>query len=1046
MSNKTNLIRVEDDNFTFENESITRIDHSNVIEPGRHWFCQQAVEGIYAKWEDKEFSFNEGLMYLITNIIFFDGKLHSVELLDDPSSSTYKGILTLPVLLENFEAVSEDVARAFRQKQIQDIQQQAADVQREMAEAQANPALLEAEVAAGLAAWEEELARKRAQSSDEPAPVRANLPALTKTGQFNVAGALNNRISSLDLAEFRHMAQREGKIAEIRGKWLQKKAEHLTSILSGMAPFYSEYAAVGLAAAHEGMARVTEVEKGLRSLHLYTGEGVSVVQVAEGEPAPYSEPLTIFQRKLFMDEEFSVWDDVDRMFDMSDSSLFMTALNENESLRQQLIPAARGVVAMAVRRSNVDYDTKTLMDAFEAAERNRENKALFLLVRNGGNWYTVHSKEPSHELSPRLFPTRNEMNEIFQGYDGERIDFTDLRFTNRTQEFDAKSLAYKRFLILACGLDHRSKIFGDFYPEQEALSFISMDFQRKYMRFVADDDSDVMLGDNIAPVHELIAQNHAQLAAGCRVIVFSKSLLAEREACPGAYNNGSVGKGGRHYSRMVKAVNKVMVLTVRRDKTDLVVSLPVERLNKLVQHGWNKLSPVVRPNFFVRVALNKLTSANLGYLITDTLRSEELRPYIYSRAQRAHHLDYIYGFKLAINHLKVEEALNESALAHLTAEAKVKYGLDLASAQMAAVSAAQGWRVRNPDANALPSESSTEYPNLDAELAEAAYAFTHALPQVKAHVASLGGKVVRIMRGKKGQLIAYYEQPDAEKDLRITRWEWAGRRTYTAAGKPTKDEHQTVWLTAGRIVGETEVYGCESAVKHRWPGDASGLALRKTKLDLVADMAEVLVGAFKGEREGVSDRAWLALTAVNAEAIKGRYERSDAISRDKRVLLPVAVDTATNILIGIRIPVYDVLYHYGSDAQRAALLEKGYTLPKPLKNSEGKVIPYEGPYMALHASKWFYLSQFTGPVGNDVSLSGFADFELYAPDAKYPNILDTHMNFVLRNSPETAPKRKFPMSSHTTYLTGPEIWMPPAFRTENGEATLSKYFPGLMTA
>jgi hypothetical protein len=1027
-----------------DDEAITRIDRSGIIEPGTHWSCRQDVQGIDANWENHKFSFDAGLMYLLTNLVFFDGKLHSVHLLDDPSSGTRTGILTLPLLLEHFEPVTEAAAKAFRQKQIQAVQDRAADVQKEMAESQTNPAMLDGVVAEGLAQWERELAARNRRDDDDEEEPRAQLPTLTTNGQFNLAGAVNHRISSTDIAVFRHMAQREGKIAEIKGKWLQKKAEQLTEVLKGLAPFYSEFASVGIARAHEGLARVKDVEKGLRSLNLYTGDGVTVVKVAEGASAPASEPLTIYQRKLFMDEEFAVWDDVDRMFDAANSSQFFEALGKNEALRQQLIPAQRGVVAMAVRRNDVKYDAKTIGEILEAVGRNRENKALFLLVRDGENWYQVFSEEPSHELSPRLFPTRNEMDDIFVGFDGERIDFTDLRFTNRTNEFDAKSLAYKRFLILACGLDHRSKLFGDFYPEHEALSFISMDFQRNYMRFVADDDSDLMLGDNVSSVYELISHNHAQLAPGSRVLVFSRDILAERDACPGAYNNGTYIRGsGTHYDRMVRAVHKTMLLTVRRDKDDLVVLLPVERKNTEVRRGWSGYEPIKRSHFSVRVALNKLKESRLGYLITDTLRADELRPYIYSRAQRAHHIDYIYGFKLAMQLLREEEAVNAPVMANLEAEAKVRFGLAPAAAAIAATTAAQSWRLKNVDAETLPTPGSVEYAALDFELAEAAYAFTHAIPLVQKHIAALGGKPVRIMRGKKGQLVAYYEQPDAEKDARIQPWHWVGRRTYTPAGKPTKDEPQTVWLLAGRIVGETELFGIPTEQAHRLP-EPEGLRTRLIKkADLAAGMAEILVDAFKGEREGVSDRAWLALTAPNEAELEEDRKRSrvPAFERNKHVLLPVAVDTRLDKLVGVEIPLYDVLYFFGSDAQRAALTELGYSLSKPKKDASGKKLPLDLPRLSVHIADSFYPAGFTGPVGNNVHISPFNDYALGPYGYKGADELDFRLNFLLQNSPESAPPRR--EHDRTKYVSGPHIWVPATLRREDGTADLSRFFPGL---
>lgn len=1043
MSDNKDIIIIDND-AQLDDAAFRRIDRSGVIEPGVHWMCTKSVKGIHVRWENHSFHFHEGLVYLLTNLVFFDGKLHSVHLLDDPSAGKESGILTMPVLLANFEAVSEEFAAAFRQKQIQAVQNQAAEVQKDMAESMSNPAMLDGVVAEGLAEWERELARKNQRDDEDgEATPRSQLPALTTNGQFNLAGAVNHRISSTDIAVFRHMAQREGKIAEIRGKWLQKKAEQLTEVLKGLAPFYSEHAAVGLARAHEGLARVKDVEKGLRSLNLYTGDGVTVVQIAEGASAPSDEKLTVYQRKLFVDEEFAVWDDVDRMFDVTNSSVFFEALGKNESLRQQLIPAQRGVVAMAVRRTDVKYDVKTLEDALESIALNRENKALFLLVRDGGNWYQVFSAEPSHELSPRLFPTRNEMSEIFTGYDGERIDFTDLRFTNRTNEFDAKSLAYKRFLILACGLDHRSKLFGDFYPEHEALSFISMDFQRKYMHFVADDDSDVMLGDNLPSVHELITHNHAQLAPGSRVLVFSRDILAERDACPGAYNNGSYSRGGgTHYDRMVRPVHKAMLLTVRRDKDDLVVSLPVERKNTEVRKGWNRWDEIKRSHFSVRVALNKLKGEGLGYLITDTLRAEELRPYIYSRAQRAHHLNYIYGFKLAREMLRAEEAVNAPVLAHLAHEAKVRFGLADVASGIAATTAAQSWRLKNPDAETLPAADSAEYAGLDFELAEAAYAFTHAIPLVQKHITALGGKVVRIMRGKKGQLAAYYEQPDSEKDARITPWRWVGRRTFTAAGKPTKDEAQTVWLLSGRIVGETELFSASTELAYRSPepeGLRTGITL---KANLVEGMTEILLDAFKGEHQGVSDRAWLALTAPNEEAMKNNRHRSkDYFDRDKKALLPVAVDTKKNMLVGVQVPLYDVLYHYGSDAQRGALVTMGYTLPKPKKGADKQPLPLELPRPRLQVVTYFYPSQFTGPVGNEVSYDPFNDYSTGAYDYKGVDELDFRLNHLLTHSPETAPERK--EHDRTKYLCGEHLWVPAALRKEDGTAGISRFFPDL---
>jgi hypothetical protein len=1044
MSEKKNIV-VFDADSVVDDAAITRIDRSGVIEPGHHWQCRTSIEGVSSVRDSIKFQFHEGLVYLLTRLVFFDGKLHSVELLDDPSVGTGLGILTVPFLVENFEPLSEEASVAFRQLQMQAVQDEAAGVQKEMADAQTNPALLEPVIREGLEKWEREQARSnRSDEEDEQPARRAQVPALSTNGQFNLTGAVNHRISSTDIAVFRHMAQREGKIAEIRGQWLTEKVELLGRVLKQLVPFYSEHAAIGKARAHEALGLAKDVEKGLRSLRLYTGDGVTVERIAEGASAPAMEPLTLYQRKLYMDEEFAVWDTVDRMFDHCSSELFFTALRDNEALRLQLIPAPRGVVGMAVRRSDVNYDAKTLEQALAAQEMNRVNKALFLLVRDGDNWYQVFSAEPSHEVSPRLFPTRNEMDSIFNGIDGEKIGFEDLRFTHRTTEYDRKALAYKRFLILACGLDHSKKLFGNFYPEREALSFISQGFQSKYMRFIADDDSDVMLGDNVADVHELINQNQSQLAAGCRVLVFCAQALEERDAAPGAYNNGTYSRRNSDtvYRRMVRPVHKAIFATVRRDKDELVVHVPVERMNDYTSSGWGRSEPIVRKHFSVKVALSKLRGGSISYLITDTLKSEELRPYIYSRRTRAQHWDYLYGFKLAMQMMAAEEESNAPLMAHLETEAKNKFGLSPTAAAIAATSAAQGWRLKNAEAETLPALDSPEYAALDFQLAEASFAFTHAIPLVEKHITGLGGKLVRVMRGKKGQLIAYYEQPESEKDARIKPWRWLGRRTYNAAGKLTKDAPQSVWMITGRINGEAELFSLPTENAHRQANDAL-LPKLTTHADKVDAMAAILVAAFKGERAGVSDEAWVHLTAENEEETKRYwYEKKVPFQRDKRIFLPLAMDPTNGAMAGIAVAVYDLLYHYGSDAQRGWLTEQGYTLPK-LKKGE----TYEGPAMALYVDGWGYPSQYTGPVGTAVNISPFRDYYSGPYGYKDENRLDHALTHMLAHGPNDAAQKKDPSHwDRTQYLNGSLMWLPSVLRAEDGSVSVSRCFPGLATA
>lgn len=1027
----TDLTLIDDDGD--DSKNIHRIEQSSLIEPGRYWRCNKSVKGINKRWETHAFQFAAGSMYLLTRLEFFDGKLHSVVLLDDPAQGTDSGILTLDLLLKSFEQVEDEAATAFRQKQILQVQGQAADIQAEMAEATANPALLQPVIAEGLAEWERELARNRADDDEPKKKPKSNLPALSTNGRFDLTAAIDHKIRPTDIAVFRHMAQREGKIAEIRGKWLATKVEELTRVLKNLAPFFSEHAAIGMARAQDALDMSKDVEKGLRSLRLYTGEGVTVNTLMEGASAPADEPLTVYQRKLFMAEEFAVWADVDRMFDHTQTTEFFEALVSNEALRQQLIPAPRGVLAMAIRRTDCNYDAKTIAQAFENAERNKVNKALFLLVRDGDNWHQVWSDEPSHEISPRLFPTRDEMDAVFAGIDGQTVGFEDLRFTNRATDFDRKSLSYKRFLILACGLDHRLKLFGEFYPDSHALSFISMPFQKKYMRFIADDDSDAMLGDNVGSVHEFISRNRAQLAAGCRVMVFGRELL-QHAAAPGAFSPGGYK---REPSILVRSRNKFDILTVHRDKDDLVVRLPVKRIDEVTWDSWGQSRVIQKLEYDVRVALNKLDDKDLGYMLMDIVKAEELRPFIYSRVTRASSVDYIYGFKIALQELGAAERTDAPGRAQLQERAVNHFGLTKAQAEAAVISAIQTWREKNPAAGTLPALTHPEFANLDFELAEAAWAYTHGIPKVAKQIEALGGRVIRVMRAKKGSLVAYYEQPDAERDLRVHNWVWAGRRVFNAAGKMSKDAPQTLWLRGGRIIGEYELMRVDSPVIHRDKGQLE-LEELQTMLDKTAEMAEILAGAFKGERQGVSDRAWLTFTAKRKD---DRNHNGTQAANNEPVLLPLGVATHSSEVLGIRVNIYDLLHWYGSDAQRAFLMEQGYELPKPEKDHNRKIIPYEGVALALDMTGGVP-ANFTGPVQTGVS--HYAKYALL--DAKYKG--KDRLNHSLDKIPSMVKDRKDNPGHFTPAktLNGATVWFPELVRAKTGEFLVSQMFPGLPTA
>ena len=142
-----------------------------------------------------------------------------------------------------------------------------------------------------------------------------------------------------------------------------------------------------------------------------------------GTSAPPSIPLTIFQRKLYADEELAAWADVDEKFDYQDEKKFIDEIVSQSELQAQIFGGAeRAVVCCGTRRTDKDYG-----DAW-ANRQNEINQEVYLLIRDGENLYRVFSPVESHLHSDLLFPSYDVMGKHFTGFDGEEIKLADVRY------------------------------------------------------------------------------------------------------------------------------------------------------------------------------------------------------------------------------------------------------------------------------------------------------------------------------------------------------------------------------------------------------------------------------------------------------------------------------------------------------------------------------------------------------------------------------------------------------------------------------------------
>lgn len=475
-------------------------------------------------------------------------------------------------------------------------------------------------------------------------------------------------------------------VAQQRATWISERTKLIGKQVEVLSRFHQERAVAALASVETTIRQVEKIKKGLRSLKLYTGEGVEVETVARGAAAPSDEPLTIYQRRLFLDEELLVH--VGRggieYDDLRDLPRF---IGEHPEFIERVAPMPRSVVLMNVRRhANLPAEVKSIAEAMDAMAKARLDTAAFLLVRNGENIHLVWS---DHVWSfdgrrddidqyglVRLFPSSVDLNAPFRGARGEDITPDSLTYSDARARFDDRGLAYRRLLILLWGLNDRESLFGTFYDRSKFDGWVAEGFQEQHFRFVADEA--LGLVESRMPIHDFIRSKNAYIQPGSRVLCLWRGLIDEDHA-PGAFR---WMERANKYEQTFNPTESFGIEVVRTQAGKLIVQAPVRR-------SYPEASKRVQVTL---ADAEGLRNSNFGMLCLDTVTAAEIDRYIESRRDREHYQSYLWMFMKARDILAAEEAAQAPVVGELQqaiVEAKVA---EPAAAERAVAEAVRLWR------------------------------------------------------------------------------------------------------------------------------------------------------------------------------------------------------------------------------------------------------------------------------------------------------------------------------------------------------------------
>lgn len=788
---------------------VDRLERFQALQAGQYW---RAVQDI------KEEGIENGTVLLIQSIRDVDNAAHTIILRAHPEKigksiyiektgddgKTYRNYFKygehrflVDDFLSKFEY--EPDHQAVRQQELMRIQRKTGELQQELIASQSDPLYLQPVIDAEM---------KKAVDTDGS----SSLPMLPDEHQSavmasmgSVASLMDDSLSEAKINGLKQAVQKEHQIATIKANWIQSKTAEIGETIQAMTPFFEEQAAAALAQTQDVRLFVDKLMKGIESLDLYIGKDVFVETLVKGESAAKDEPLTLVQRKLMMDEELAIWADVDEWFDFTKDEKFVESLNQNPSLVDQIFPAKRCVLVMAVTRRDVDYG-----DRWTNVVKNKENKKVFLLIRDGSNVHRVYSPVESHLGASKLFPSQADQDKIFEnrtyafrGIDCSQIKFQDVAYTDKLAQHELFALHYKRFLILLCGLDHRLKLLGEFYDEPQSMDFVGMDFQEKYFRFISDDDESLNLPktERLSFAKWMLEKN-GYLKSGSRVLCKWQELM-NPDTAPSACKDDSYN-GRRSFYRQYSPKNDADIKIAYRDGESICVDVEVTGETREMETR----------TFNCKVNLSKFKGSGYDYtefpyLCLDAVTADEINWYINNRDSRRNHIEFIRLFKVALKFVKAEMLEEHDARRRLVEALEEGNVAADVKAEELVQQAVMAWRSSNRG-KALPKfdggKNAKEWKTLLDQLYALSGKQEDIADQVESFAVDLGYQPLRLVMTGNGRHVVYVAPKDEERDDRFEVHRFVHRIVLENGKRGIKEKSRRWVLLPAVSANETTLY------------------------------------------------------------------------------------------------------------------------------------------------------------------------------------------------------------------------------------------------
>ena len=773
------------DSLTPKNQGTTdTFERFVALSAGEYW---------KAKQDNEKLNIEASEVLMIADIDYIDNSAHTIYVLLHPSKNgTYNNKVKMLVddFLALFEYIEQDEAQSVREQEVLALQGKIQSSQEEM-----NAAFTDVNMMDRLIEQEMPL---------EVDPDKIALPIKHEAVGADVIGAIKtSKVTSLmttgltekGIDQIRSGMEDQKNIALRRSQWITMRTNRLTKYAQSISPYFQEKAELALAKTADMRKNVDELMKGIATLNLYVLKNVEIDTIKKGVSAPEEEKLTLCQSVIYMDEELAVFNDIDDNWDCLSRDDFFKEIATNSELIEQIFPTTRCVLNIAVSRSSKDYSDRGYHPV-EADKLNRENIRQYLFVRDGDNIHVVLSPELFHNYVQNLFPSDDQLNQPFKGYNGEDITYNDIKYTNSVKAHERLALGYKRLLILLCGLDHNKQLFGPFYKGEASLDFVSMAFQEKYFNFIHDAD-----GTGMLPVYrpqtmgDWIKELNSEVTYGSTVLYRWREMFNE-EAIPSAFerqNQWQRGSRSLQYSPTDESrfiFESFRTGVIKKKAGRMVIEIEVEgdtqdyKLRTFnATLDWEK-------------AVNE--SYSVDFICVDRLQKKDADYFLHDRVSRTMNIKGIKLLKAAIK-LSDTYRAQETVVTEFIQTQAIEAGItsDKDKIGLMTEKALAKWRCANPNKDF---ESAMTESNTINKICDQVFHLLGAGRDIKQEIidfeTSKGHQVVRVSLLTTGKHVAYIAPTEEETDDRLTPFTWVKRVTYnTLKSGVSRNRESWVYLS-----------------------------------------------------------------------------------------------------------------------------------------------------------------------------------------------------------------------------------------------------------